>query len=1026
MASITADTAPLPTGTVTFFFSDIEGSTRLLNALGPEYDDLLERHHQIVREALSRHAGVESGTHGDSFFAVFPGAADALSGAIDVQRSLGIEMWPHASTVRVRIGLHTGEGRVSRTGYVGLDVHRAARIMAAAHGGQILISDATRAMAERSLSEGVELRDLGEHRLRDLTGRERLFQVVTEGLASEFPPPRTLDALPNNLPMQASPLVGREAELAALRGQLRSPTIRLVTLTGPGGIGKTRLAVQAAADEADRFHDGVYFVDLSATRHAAAAVQAIIQAVGVTVPGEAELLAALAELVRPRDLLLLLDNFEQVMPAADDVAELLGLCPKLKLLVTSREALRVRGEKVFPVAPLAVPDGGRARRSADDVAAYEAVRLFVDRAQEAQPSFELTDENASVVAEICARLDGLPLAIELAAARLRLFSAVELRDRLRKRLELLKGGARDLPERQRTLRDTIEWSYELLDDDERAVFHLLAVFPSAVVGAVEDVSSTLESLAKVDVVDRLESLVDKSLVRSVEDRTGRRLSMLDTIREYAAERLEDDPAFASAVRRGHSEHFAEFAEARRGELRGEGREAAIQSLESELGNLDEAWRYFVVSADIGQLNKLLDALWALNDARGWYHRAVGLANDLLEVLSKSPPDADRAEDEITIRLSLARGLLALRGYTEEVERLYREALAVTEAVGAVPRRLPVLRSLASFHLYRGEIDKTLAIGQELLQLAEQQQDPSLEVEGHLIVGPPMAFLGDTAGGLAHLDRAVELFDPARDGRAAFRLGPSPGVAAAAVSGLIHWVAGYPDTAAQRAETALDLAARLDHPYSLAYATFHVTVLDLWNGRMDVAHQRATRVLQVAEEHDYAIWKAVGLVAQGVAAAGLGRGDEGVAQTEQGIAMYENLQTPPIFWSTLLAMRAQAYALAGRATEAIDLFDQAVAVPGSLDVAALGVQKGVVLMMTGDVQGAEPLLRQGFAAAGVVGARMLQLAAATWLARLALMTGGGEDEVATLRGVYESFTEGFDTMFLLDALAVLDQAAAAEA
>jgi tetratricopeptide (TPR) repeat protein len=399
-----------------------------------------------------------------------------------------------------------------------------------------------------------------------------------------------------------------------------------------------------------------------------------------------------------------------------------------------------------------------------------------------------------------------------------------------------------------------------------------------------------------------------------------------------------------------------------------------------------------------------------------------VSNDLLEVLSKSPPEADRAEDEITIRLSLARGLLALRGYTEEVERLYREALAVTEEAGAVPRRLPVLRSLASYHLYRGEIDKTLAIGQELLQLAEEQNDPSLEVEGHLLLGAPIAFMGDPPRGLKHLDRAIELFDPARDGRVPFRLGPSPGVAANVVSALVHWLAGYPDTAARRAESALELAARLEHPYSLAYATFHVTMLEVWNGRLDVAHERAGQVLRVADEHDYAIWKALGLVLQGVASTGIGRPEEGVAQAERGIAMYENLQTPPIFWPAILGLHAQACLLAGRTTDALDLFDQAMAValPGSFDAASLNVQKAVALFMAGDVQGAEPLLRQGFEIARGAGVRMLQLVAATWLARLA-MTRDEDDAVATLHGLYETFTEGFDTMYLLDARAVLEQA-----
>ena len=387
-----------PTGTVTFFFSDIEGSTRLLEALGRDYADVLQRHHRILRDAFGRCAAVEVGTEGDSFFAVFPSARDAVAAAISIQRSIAAEEWPQGARLQVRIGLHTGEAGLAEAGYVGLDLHRAARIMAAAHGGQIVVSEATRAVVDRSLDDGVELRDLGEHRLRDLSSRERLFQVFTEGLRTDFPPLRTLDATPNNLPTQTSELVGRDAELRIIRAHLESASTRLVTLTGPGGIGKTRLALQAAADQIERFRDGVYLVDLSAARDAGTALEAIVRAVGVTASDEEDLRLALAEQLRPRQLLLLLDNFEQVMPAADDVAHLLAHCPDVRFLVTSREALRVRGEQLVSLAPLSLPGNGVARATAEDVLRYEAVRLFVARAHEARPGFHLTDDNAAAVA----------------------------------------------------------------------------------------------------------------------------------------------------------------------------------------------------------------------------------------------------------------------------------------------------------------------------------------------------------------------------------------------------------------------------------------------------------------------------------------------------------------------------------------------------------------------------------------------------------------------------------------------------
>ncbi|HEX2112147.1 MAG TPA: AAA family ATPase [Gaiellaceae bacterium] len=1014
----------LPTGTVTFFFSDIEGSTRLLETLGPDYSDLLERHHRILRAAFAHCEAVEMGTEGDSFLAIFPSATDAVASAVAIQRALAAEQWPQGSDVRVRIALHTGEARLAGGTYVGLDLHRAARIMGAAHGGQVLISETTRAVVEPSLADGMEIRDLGEHRLRDLSRRERLFQLVAEGLAADFPPIRTLDATPNNLPTQPSELVGREAELRAIRGHLDGPTVRLLTLTGPGGIGKTRLALEAAADRSHSFPGGVFFVDLSASRDAATALQAIAEATGVTVTGRVELAEALAQQLQSRELLLVLDNFEHVMEAADDVAGLLRRSATLKVLVTSREALRVRGEQVFPVAPLSLPEGRPASRTADEVSRSAAVRLFVERAQQALPSFLLTDENAATVAEICARLDGLPLAIELAAARLRVFSPVELRDRLRSRLELLRGGARDLPARQRALRQTIEWSYDLLDDEERSMFGLLSLFPSARIDAVEDVAAKLERLSDIDVLERLASLVDKSLVRSIDDAGGPRLSMLETIREYATERLRSEPGFDRAAQRAHAEHFADLAEATRGELGGGGREAALDHVAAELGNLEAAWRYFVDDADIRQLNRLRDALWALHEARGSYHAAVRLTNDLLEVLARTAPALDRAEEEVTLRMSVARGLLALRGYTDEVEELYREALGVAEATGAVPRQLPVLRSLASFYLYRGEIDKTIAVGREVLDLAEQRRDASLEVEGHLILGPALAIFGETTAGLHHLDRAIALFDPKRDGRARFRLGPNPGVAARAISGLMHWFIGYPQTAHRYAASALELAAQLRHPYSLAWATFHLGLLELWSGRLESAYQRAGDVRRIAEEHGYRIWTAVGLVLEGVTMARLGRPDDGLARAEEGVSLYENLRTPPIFWSQILALQADAYALAHRPAEAIDLLDRALGLAGegTWESAALNVQKSDVLVSLGDTERAKSSLLRALDDAERAGVRMTQLRAATRLARIAEATGR-DDASRAVAEILETFTEDFEIPELVDARALVNDAAA---
>jgi predicted ATPase/class 3 adenylate cyclase len=1012
--------AERPTGTVTFLFSDIQGSTRLLESLGDAYADVLQRHRQIVRDAFAARGGVEVGTEGDSFFAVFPRAEDSLHAAVAIQRDLASEAWPQGANVRIRIGLHTGEGRVSGSDYIGLDVHRAARIMAAAHGGQILISDATRASVETHLTNGIQLRDLGEHRLRDLSGTERLFQVTGDGLSDEFPALRSLNAVPNNLPTQSTPMVGRTAELRSIRDHLESPRVRVLTLTGPGGIGKTRLALQAAGGAIERFPDGVYFVDLSAARDAPAALDAIVQAVGMTMSGHDDVLAEIEQQLAGRQMLLVLDNFEQVMPAADDVATLLTRCALLKVLVTSREALRIRGEQLFTVAPLSLPDVAAQPLTAEDASRFEAVRLFVERAQEADPAFALTDDNATAIASICAQLDGLPLAIELAAARLRLFSPAELSRRLQTRLEVLGGGARDLPERQRTLRSAIEWSYELLDDDERSIFQLLSLFPTARVEAVEEVARRIPALAGVEVIGSLASLVEKSLVRSNPQESGQRLAMLGTIREYAAERFSEG-ALAAHARAAHAEYFVEHAQSTRRAADGDGRLAAVDDLAADLGNLQSAWRYFLESEDLAKLGKLLDALWLLHDARGWYHGAVALTNDLLGLLARTTPAADRAEEEITLRLSLARGLLAIRGYTGDVEDLYREALALVEKSGAVPPRLPVLRSLASFHMLRGEIPRTLEIGNQMLELAEREGDVGLQVEGDLLAGPALAMMGQPDEGLRLIDRAIANFDPQRHGRAKFRLGPNPGVAAHSIAALTRWMMGYPDQGHRHAEQALELGARLQHPYSLAYATFHAGLLDLWSDHVERAQARAAEVVELAGDHDYQVWKALGLVLQGVSASRLGDPKGGLELSERGIKQYENLRSPPIFWPLLLTLRAEAFHQAGDPSTALALLDQAVALAGQENWAAVHVrvQKGLLLSAMGERGAGHQLLQEAFDEGGRVGATTFQLRAATALLRL---DGSDTESTERLRTTLARFAEGFDTPVLRDAKAALDEAA----
>ncbi|HEX2030166.1 MAG TPA: adenylate/guanylate cyclase domain-containing protein [Actinomycetota bacterium] len=689
---------------MTFLFTDIEGSTKLLNQLGDGYPVILEQHQRLLREAFASGDGVEISTEGDSFFVVFPRAPQAVAAAVAGQRALAEHLWPDGTSVKVRMGLHTGEGRLAADDYVGLDVHRAARIGAAGHGGQILLSGATRALVEQALPEGVSLRDLGEHRLKDLVHPERLYQVVAEGLESDFRPPKTLDARPTNLPQQLTSFVGRQRELDDVKEALQRT--RLLTLTGPGGTGKTRLSLQVAADLLARYEDGAFFVPLAPITDPSLVIPTIAEVLGLHEEARRPTIEVLVEHLADKDLLLVLDNFEQVVDAAPQVGELLSLTSRTRLLVTSREPLGVHGEHEYPVPPLGVPDPARLP-PLGSLSQFEAVSLFLERARAVNPRFEVDEDNAPAVAEITARLDGLPLAIELAAARSKLLTPQAMLKRLGHRLTLLAGGRRDLPGRQQTLRDAIAWSYDLLDDDEARLFVRLSVFVGGFgLEAVDAVCDPDGSLTP-DAFEAVASLVNKSLLRRIEGPAGEaRFFMLETIREYAMERLEER-AEGDDLRRRHAEHFRALAESAAPLLTGERQAEWLEVLAAEHDNLRAAFDWAVERTDAELAFRIGAPLWRFWQFRGHLREARGRLERALALLG-GPADA-RAD-----ALEAAGGVAYWTGDFKAAQAFYEACLELRRQVGDVRRVAEALYNLSFiFHVPKGVVD--LDRGRQLLE-----------------------------------------------------------------------------------------------------------------------------------------------------------------------------------------------------------------------------------------------------------------------------------------------------------------------
>jgi predicted ATPase len=848
----------LPSGTVTFLFTDIEGSTRLLHDVGPErYANALAEHRVVLRDAFARHGGVEVDTQGDAFFVAFPTAPGALAAAREAQEELALP---------VRMGLHTGAPLLTAEGYVGPDVHRAARIAAAGNGRQVLVSAATAALVD---ADG--LRDLGEHRLKDLSAIERIYQWGE----AEYPRLKTLHQ--TNLPVQPNVLVGREHELAEVSELLRAGT--LVTLTGPGGSGKTRLALQAAAELADEFPDGVWFVSLAAVGDPALVESTVAQVLGA--PDD------LNDFVREKKLLLVLDNLEQLLPEAAPVVAAL----EARVLATSRERLNVSREQEYPVPTLA---------------STEAVTLFTQRARQLKPDFE-PDEH---VTEIASRLDGLPLALELAAARVKVLTPEQILARLGSSLKLLTSGSLDLPERQRTLRATIEWSDELLDEVERRLFAVLAVFAGSF-----DLEAA-EAVAGAD-VDTLGSLIDKSLLRQTVDG---RFFMLETIRGYALGRL-DSAGEERALRASHAAFFVAFAEAAEHGLRTGMHAAWLARLDAERDNLRAAIETLLRAGGGDDLLRLTSSMWRFWETRSASEGRQWLESALLSGAASSPELRGRAT------FGLAR-LTYFQGDYDEATKRFHAAIDLAREADDLETLILSFGKLSWVYQERGAEAEALAIAEECLQLADRVEDPWVRAEAFNDVGSELANIREHERAEALLEESLALRralgDEQNVGDSLNNLGW-----AAILRGAYPKARGYLDE-------SLEIARRFEDDFHMALALSNLGLVAVFEGRYADAVALLTESVRLCA--DRADRRTGAESVHALAGAFAGVGDDAAAITFAATAyqLLESMGTKP--WPMLeervAPLLAQAESsLDGAAIEALTNDGRALTLTQAADLAA---------------------------------------------------------------------------------------------
>ena len=750
-----------PAGVVAFLFTDIEGSTKSWEADARQMRVAVERHFDLLRGAIEAQSGVLFKTVGDAVQAAFPSVAGAVAAAAEGQRAIAAEPWGEPGPLSVRMAIHLGEATPRAGDYLAPSLNRLARLMSAGYGGQILLSHAARSIVAQALPPGLSLLDLGTHRLRDLLDAEPIWQLAGPGLAATFPPLKTLDLARHNLPAQPNALLGREREVEAVRALLARPDVRLVTIVGPGGTGKTPVGLQVAAEETTRFPGGVWFVPLAGVADASFVPAAVAAAAGIAETPGMPIERTLKERLAGSETLLLLDNAEHLPDAAPFVAELLAAVPALRVLVTSRQPLRIAAEREFALDPLAVPPQG----SGADLASlleFPAVRLFVERAEAVRPGFALTSENASAVAAICRQLDGLPLAIELAAARVRVLAPTALLARLDKRLKLLTGGARDLPTRQQTLRNTIAWSHDLLDPAERDLFARLAVFAGGCTLEAAEAVCTGTGCDGLDVFEGLDSLVQQSLVRERDGIDGEpRFTMLQTIREFGLEQLELSGQIAPA-RTAHAAYFLELAE----QLDGIHTDPDYphDQLEAEHDNLRQALATFAAEPDgmAGRV-RLAAALWYFWWIRGHFAEASVVLDDVTALLVET---ADLEEIPLPAQSAAFAGAATMaetRGDYGRATELHERALALRRDGHHISAVADSLTNLGVIALNQGDLDRARRHHEEALALWRSLGDKPGEAGSLRDLGSIHLYQGDYAAARQMLEESLGIFRSVGDG-----------------------------------------------------------------------------------------------------------------------------------------------------------------------------------------------------------------------------------------------------------------------